>query len=466
MSVAAGLPSPNHVQRGYLYKEGGSIVSSRWQRRWFALESNETAISYWKSSAATAEAAPLGTIYIEDVVAVTDLSATGDKRVLLSSGAAASSGGAAGSNAAATTGSATAAATTTTTTTTTTGSAATATATAAAAGSTATLAPRAGPTTPNASFTSSSSVAGLPSEAQFPFKITCVNRDYVLAAETAEDKNEWVRVLREVCLTKAEMFPVAGGASRAGFDPPHFVTAECFVTRGVRIHGRVPISLLGALAPGLHPDKKRRDERGWFADIHVPVARLVNIFVGFGFQLTTLFATESINSLDPTGPTVPSTIAVFTMPQQRARGFTVVASTPMKRPPPPSVAPTTANASTPPPKPAPIGAQRLPPASPVALKATPAPVARPPPPAQSRPTKPVPPGSAPLSPSPTAAAATSPAAALAAAAAANTRPVVKPERPPAALASNRMSTTFQLTDLIDEELESLMRKFEMSADFV
>eukprot|EP00732_Lithocolla_globosa_P007479 Lithocolla_globosa_v1_NODE_9602_length_688_cov_209.154818.p1 type:complete len:166 gc:universal NODE_9602_length_688_cov_209.154818:552-55(-) len=75
-----------------------------------------------------------------------------------------------------------------------------------------------------------------------------------------------------------------------------FAMVECFVTKGVRVNGHVSPKLLATLSHGLTSEKKKRDERGWYCEKHIPLCSVLNVFTSQGWKLETSYECLAIHN--------------------------------------------------------------------------------------------------------------------------------------------------------------------------
>lgn len=72
------------------------------------------------------------------------------------------------------------------------------------------------------------------------------------------------------------------------------MTVECFANKGVRVNGHVPPVILASLGQGVPSEKKRRDERGWFCEKHIPVCTILNLFTAYGWTLASTYELSTL----------------------------------------------------------------------------------------------------------------------------------------------------------------------------
>jgi len=128
------------------------------------------------------------------------------------------------------------------------------------------------------------------------------SRTWYLSAGSEAEMDNWMNTIRNAM--------AAGQQSMFKAIAIHHVVVECFINRGIRVSGDVTPRLLATVGHGVSPDKKRRDERGWFCDKHLPLCAAINIFVAYGWKLQTTMESVDIVSSDDATPQ-PVNLAIF-----------------------------------------------------------------------------------------------------------------------------------------------------------
>ncbi|XP_062501494.1 uncharacterized protein LOC134178624 [Corticium candelabrum] len=144
-------------------------------------------------------------------------------------------------------------------------------------------------------------LVGERSSRQNCFSLGVAGKDkvYQLAADSKEERDAWVEVLNSSSISSTS--PLSSSVK--------YVTVETYSSHGVRVTGDPGNLILTQIGSGLASDKKRRDERGWFCDRHLPLNVVLNLFAQHGWILVRTYESESISSLD--GSTNPCNVAIF-----------------------------------------------------------------------------------------------------------------------------------------------------------
>ncbi|KJE97824.1 hypothetical protein CAOG_007918 [Capsaspora owczarzaki ATCC 30864] len=122
-------------------------------------------------------------------------------------------------------------------------------------------------------------------------------RVYYMCADSDEDMNDWIRVINQA---RTRDTTRTTAAQKPSEPIKQFATAEWFVTNGIRIVGDVHPKILRALGHGVPKEDKTRDERGWFVNRHLPLSTLLNIFSFNGWNVETMYESESYYPNNPT----------------------------------------------------------------------------------------------------------------------------------------------------------------------
>lgn len=130
------------------------------------------------------------------------------------------------------------------------------------------------------------------------FSLAVAGKDkvYQLAADTKEERDSWVEAL-----SGPAQSPLDSGVK--------YVTVETYSTHGVRVTGDPGHHILAQIGNGVASEKKRRDERGWFCDRHLPFSIALNLFSHHGWALVKTYESESVSSID--GTMNPCNVAIF-----------------------------------------------------------------------------------------------------------------------------------------------------------
>lgn len=97
---------------------------------------------------------------------------------------------------------------------------------------------------------------------------------YYLAADTEDILNEWYAAMKTaVTNTETKQNSLT-----------KYATAEIFLTSGIRISGDVQYNILAFLSQRVGPEKKHRDNLGWFCDREVPLQTVLTIFAQYGWN--------------------------------------------------------------------------------------------------------------------------------------------------------------------------------------
>eukprot|EP00731_Ephydatia_muelleri_P018083 Em0011g123a len=82
--------------------------------------------------------------------------------------------------------------------------------------------------------------------------------------------------------------------------PVTYATAEVFLTEGVRISGNVHYGILSSISQRSGPEKKRRDNFGWFCECQVALATVLNLFSEHGWITERVYRSSAVSPIDNT----------------------------------------------------------------------------------------------------------------------------------------------------------------------
>ena len=111
---------------------------------------------------------------------------------------------------------------------------------------------------------------------------------YYLSADTQECMDEWYTVLKARHSTADSTSPIT------------YATAEVFLTEGVRISGNVHYGILSSISQRSGPEKKRRDNFGWFCECQVALATVLNLFSEHGWITEKIYRSSAVSPIDNT----------------------------------------------------------------------------------------------------------------------------------------------------------------------
>lgn len=109
---------------------------------------------------------------------------------------------------------------------------------------------------------------------------------YYLAADSEPLMNEWFRALQ------------SGPSSEPSLRLVKYATVEVFLTQGVRIAGDVPYGILSAISQKVGPEKKKRDNFGWFCDCPIALAMVLNLFAEYSWVPERIYRSSAISGTD------------------------------------------------------------------------------------------------------------------------------------------------------------------------
>ena len=112
---------------------------------------------------------------------------------------------------------------------------------------------------------------------------------YYLSADTQECLDDWYTAL------KSRHSPTNSTSS-----PIIYATAEVFLTEGVRISGNVHYDILSSISQRSGPEKKRRDNFGWFCECQVALATVLNLFSEHGWTTERVYRSSAVSPIDNT----------------------------------------------------------------------------------------------------------------------------------------------------------------------
>lgn len=112
---------------------------------------------------------------------------------------------------------------------------------------------------------------------------------YYLSADTQDCIDEWYTAL------KSRHSPSVTNQS-----PVTYATAEVFLTEGVRISGNVHYGILSSISQRSGPEKKRRDNFGWFCECQVALATVLNLFSEHGWITERVYRSSAVSPIDNT----------------------------------------------------------------------------------------------------------------------------------------------------------------------
>ena len=117
---------------------------------------------------------------------------------------------------------------------------------------------------------------------------------YYLAADTEDILNDWYAAMKTAVVdTETKQNSLA-----------KYATAEIFLTSGIRISGDVQYNILASLSQRVGPEKKHRDNLGWFCDREVPLQAVLTIFAQYGWNPEKVYRSSAqsgteTNSIQP-----------------------------------------------------------------------------------------------------------------------------------------------------------------------
>ena len=111
---------------------------------------------------------------------------------------------------------------------------------------------------------------------------------YYLSADTEDLMNEWYGAFQANMVQDAPMKLLK------------YATAEVFLTQGVRIAGDVHYDILSAISHRLGPEKKKRDNFGWYCDRTMTLAAVLNLFAEYGWVPDRIYRSTAVSGTDNT----------------------------------------------------------------------------------------------------------------------------------------------------------------------
>ena len=144
---------------------------------------------------------------------------------------------------------------------------------------------------------------------------------YYLSAESEAGLQEWYSVLQD-------------GSSPGGpsLKLVKYATAEVFLTQGIRISGDVHFNILATISQRLPPEKKKRDNFGWFCDCPIALATVLNLFAQYGWVPERVYRSTAMSGTDSSVQPVIRVIFSKSPPgTQKQTRSSLIAESPLTR---------------------------------------------------------------------------------------------------------------------------------------
>ena len=110
---------------------------------------------------------------------------------------------------------------------------------------------------------------------------------YYLSAESEASLQEWHSALQGGSSSGAQSLKLV-----------KYATAEVFLTQGIRIAGDVHYNILSTISQRLPPEKKKRDNFGWFCDCPIALAAVLNLFAQYGWVPERIYRSTAMSGTD------------------------------------------------------------------------------------------------------------------------------------------------------------------------
>lgn len=113
---------------------------------------------------------------------------------------------------------------------------------------------------------------------------------YYLSADSDPSMNEWFTALQTNMASTSEALTKF----------IKYCTVEVFLSTGIRIAGDVHYNILTQISHPVSPDKKKRDNFGWYCDRQITLAAVLNLFAEYAWVPDRIYRSTSVSGNDPT----------------------------------------------------------------------------------------------------------------------------------------------------------------------
>ncbi len=110
---------------------------------------------------------------------------------------------------------------------------------------------------------------------------------YYLSSDTEESLNEWYSAMRS-----------GPGGDESSLRMIKYATAEVFLSQGIRISGDVHYNILSTISHRVPPEKKKRDNFGWFCDRPIALATVLNLFAEYGWTPERIYRSTAVSGTE------------------------------------------------------------------------------------------------------------------------------------------------------------------------
>lgn len=154
------------------------------------------------------------------------------------------------------------------------------------------------------------SLVGEHSNKKFCLSLVTNKKVYYLAAETDSVAREWFASLE------------SQHSAGKGIRLVKYATAEVFLTQGVRVTGDVNYEILSKISNRVPPERKRRDQWGWFCDCPVALSSVLNLFSSYGWTPERVYRSTASHASDSTIQPVIRVLFLKCSPNPQSQGQT------------------------------------------------------------------------------------------------------------------------------------------------